>query len=146
MTIDEKRAVLNQHCMETPCGECPLAGCGDWSVPFGVVKPCLTIDRSPESDLDKVLTIIRNGRCSTPKTKNYDIVTKPEHYNQGGIECIEAIKASMSEEEYLGFLKGQVIKYLWRYRHKGKPEQDLKKAEYYNTKLIEEVRGTCNEE
>lgn len=78
--------------------------------------------------------------------KSYDAVTKPEHYNQGGIECIGAIKASMSREEYLGFLKGQVIKYLWRYRHKGNPEQDLRKAEYYNTKLIDEIKENHNEE
>lgn len=142
MTIDEKRDALHRYCEEVTCGECPLAGCGGWSAPCGILKPCLTIDQSPESDLDRALTIIGNRPRSTPKNENYDIVSKPEHYNQGGIECIEAIKASMSREEYLGFLKGQVIKYLWRYRHKGKPEQDLKKAEYYNTRLIEEIKET----
>lgn len=88
----------------------------------------------------------RTNEPESDFSNKFDTVTKPEHYNQGGIECIDAIKASMSREEYLGFLKGQVIKYLWRYRHKGNPEQDLRKAEYYNTKLIDEIKEGHNEE
>jgi hypothetical protein len=67
----------------------------------------------------------------------FDEVDKPEHYNSGKVECIEAIKASMSAEEYKGYLKGNTIKYLWRYQYKGKPVQDLKKAQWYLNKLIE---------
>lgn len=67
-----------------------------------------------------------------------DPVNHPTHYTQGGIECIEAIKASMTREEYEGFLKGQVIKYVWRYKHKGKPVEDLKKARFYLDRLISE--------
>lgn len=61
-----------------------------------------------------------------------------EHYNKGGIECIDAIKASMSSEEFQGYLKGNVMKYIWRWRHKGK-EKDLEKARVYVTWLKEEV-------
>ncbi len=61
------------------------------------------------------------------------------HYNQGHIECIHAIKASMSYEAYKGFLKGNVLKYLWRYEHKGGTE-DLLKAEEYLGWLIAEER------
>lgn len=65
-------------------------------------------------------------------------VEHPDHYNQGGIECLEAIKASMSEEAFKGFLKGNVMKYLWRYEHKNGAE-DLRKAHYYLCRLeIEE--------
>jgi hypothetical protein len=67
----------------------------------------------------------------------FDPVDKPEHYGLGKVECIEAIKASMSAEEYKGYLKGNTIKYLWRYQYKGKPVQDLKKAQWYLNKLIE---------
>lgn len=62
----------------------------------------------------------------------------PSHYRQGGIECIEAIKASMSREAFLGFLKGQVLKYLWRYEHKNQVE-DLQKAQWYLARLIKEL-------
>jgi hypothetical protein len=68
-----------------------------------------------------------------------DVVNSPEHYRQGGIEAIEAIKASMSREEFEGYLKGNAMKYLWRYRHKGKPGQDLRKASWYLDRLIFEL-------
>jgi hypothetical protein len=41
-----------------------------------------------------------------------DPVTKPDHYNKGAIEAIEAIKASMPEHEFNGYLKGNALKYL----------------------------------
>lgn len=66
-----------------------------------------------------------------------DNVNHPSHYTQGGIECIEAIKASMSHEAYCGYLKGNVQKYMWRYEHKGGVES-LKKAQWYLSRLIEE--------
>jgi len=64
--------------------------------------------------------------------------TSPSHYQQGDIECIQAIKASMPAEEYKGYLAGNSIKYIWRYRHKG-GLQDLEKAKVYLSWLIEEV-------
>lgn len=63
-------------------------------------------------------------------------VVHPEHYNQGKIECVDAIKESMSHEAYLGFLKGNAMKYLWRYEGKNKPIEDLEKAQYYISLLI----------
>jgi hypothetical protein len=64
----------------------------------------------------------------------------PEHYKKGGIECIEAIKASMSDLEFQGYLKGNVLKYMWRFRHK-KGVEDLQKAEWYNKRLIDELKA-----
>ena len=71
--------------------------------------------------------------------KSADAVNHPSHYTSGGIECIAAIKASMSAEEYRGYLKGNVMKYLWRYESKGKPAEDLKKARVYLDWLIKEI-------
>ena len=70
-----------------------------------------------------------------------DPVESPVHYNTGSVECIEAIKASMSETEFKGYLKGNAMKYLWRYdyKYKGKPVEDLKKAQWYLARLTEEV-------
>jgi hypothetical protein len=67
--------------------------------------------------------------------KVYDEVHKPAHYNSGKVEAIEAIEASMSTEEFKGYLKGNALKYLWRYAYKGKPTQDLAKAEWYLARL-----------
>lgn len=59
-----------------------------------------------------------------------------EHYRQGQIECIDAIKSALSTEEYKGFLKANIIKYIWRCNHKGNHD-DLVKAEYYLKLLLE---------
>jgi len=72
-------------------------------------------------------------------TEQYDNVNNPRHYNKHGIECIQAIEASMSDKEFLGYLKANVVKYLWRYDYKGNPLEDLRKARWYLDKLIKQV-------
>ena len=68
-----------------------------------------------------------------------DPVNNPSHYTSGTIECIDAIKASMTKEEFCGFLKGNVQKYVWRFEKKVNPVEDLKKAGWYLNKLIQEL-------
>jgi hypothetical protein len=65
-----------------------------------------------------------------------DAINKPAHYNQGSIECIDAMQIVLTPEEYRGFLKGNAIKYLWREENKGGIE-DLRKAKWYLDRLIE---------
>jgi hypothetical protein len=65
-----------------------------------------------------------------------DVVNSPPHYKSGGIEAIEGIEASMGPEAYAGYLKGNIMKYMWRYERKGKPIEDLKKARWYLDRLI----------
>lgn len=65
-------------------------------------------------------------------------VTSPAHYTADSIECIDAIKASMTKEQFEGFCKGNVLKYVWRYERKNGLE-DLEKAEWYLDKLIKSV-------
>jgi hypothetical protein len=65
-----------------------------------------------------------------------DAVNNPSHYTTGGIECIDAMQAMLSREEFIGYLRGNVFKYQWRYKHKNGIE-DLKKAQWYANRLIE---------
>ncbi|MDU4943857.1 MAG: DUF3310 domain-containing protein [Mixta calida] len=74
-----------------------------------------------------------------------DNVNHPSHYTTGGIECIDAMKASMTSEAFLGYLKGNIQKYLWRYEKKLAPAEDLKKARWYLDRLIAEVE-LCDKE
>ena len=67
---------------------------------------------------------------------SYDVVNRPEHYNNGGMECIEAIQGMLTHDEYIGYLRGNALKYLWRFRYKGKPVEDLRKARWYEERLI----------
>lgn len=65
----------------------------------------------------------------------------PDHY-KGAVECIDAIKASMSQEAYRGYIKGNILKYVWRYEKKGLIE-DLRKAQVYLNWLIDD-HTSCN--
>jgi len=65
-----------------------------------------------------------------------DLVNHPPHYTDGSIECIDAIEAQLTPEEYRGYLKGSIAKYGWRERHKGGTES-LRKARFYLNRLIE---------
>ncbi len=58
------------------------------------------------------------------------------HYTTKSIQPWEAMQAWMSEEEFCGFLRGNCLKYLVRYKDKGGVE-DLRKARHYLDKLIE---------
>ena len=60
-----------------------------------------------------------------------EAVNHPDHYNSGEIECIDAIRAALTAEEYRGFCKGNVLKYVWRERNKGKSAEDIEKATWY---------------
>lgn len=66
-----------------------------------------------------------------------DLINNPTHYNQGKIECIEAIESAVVNKSGTeAFLVGNVIKYLWRYEAKG-GTQDIKKAQWYLDRLLE---------
>lgn len=77
----------------------------------------------------------------SPETEKVvdDPVEHPTHYTSGEIECIAAIEASMSPEEFRGFLKGTAMKYMWRYDKKGKAKQDLEKSRWYINRLWAKV-------
>jgi hypothetical protein len=81
----------------------------EWLEPAPAVNECLTVDN----------------------------VNHPPHYNQGGIECIEAIKAALGDG-FADYLRGNVMKYLWRYKQKGGVE-DLRKSAWYLDRLFKEV-------
>jgi len=80
-----------------------------------------------------------DGFCPMPSLEKplhfFDPVDKPMHYAAGTVECIDAIEAQLTPEEFRGYLKGNVAKYMWRERKKGGTES-LKKANWYLNRLI----------
>lgn len=64
----------------------------------------------------------------------FDPVTKPMHYHQFESTPLDVIK-----DWKLCYLLGQVLKYIGRYRFKGNPIQDLKKARWYLDEKIKEL-------
>jgi len=67
-----------------------------------------------------------------------DAVNSPEHY-WGKVECIDAIEAALTPEEFRGFCKGNIIKYIFRERLKGGNES-LQKGQWYLNRLLEGVK------
>lgn len=64
-----------------------------------------------------------------------DSVNSPPHYKQGDIECIDAIQAALTEDEFRGYCKGNALKYIWRERHKG-GEESLRKGWWYLSRWL----------
>jgi hypothetical protein len=95
----------------------------------------MSIDEATPEEWDTV-TALNNLSI---RKKKPDPVEQPDHYNKGAVEAIEAIKASMPEHEFNGYLKGNALKYLWRYDYKGKPIEDLRKCKWYIERLIKEL-------
>ena len=73
-------------------------------------------------------------------TKKKDMVNKPPHYNQGSVECIDAMESMLSREEFIGYLRGNSFKYRWRWSGKN-GQQDLDKAKWYERKLEDILNG-----
>lgn len=69
--------------------------------------------------------------------------TSPEHYKQGGLEVITILRKKLSAEEFKGFCKGNVLKYLFRAERKNGIE-DLKKAQIYLNWYIKALKGGNN--
>ena len=73
-------------------------------------------------------------------------VEHPKHYRLEGVrEVLDVIRYALSEEEYMGFLKGNVIKYTLRAPYKGEADQDWEKASYY-ADLVKELCERASEE
>lgn len=92
-----------------------------------------------EEDSEEVTPITLED-YKTPEivTTAPSMVEHPQHYNQGGIECIDAANAMVSgyTDAIDASLSWQVIKYLWRHPFKAKPIEDLKKCQWYLERLI----------
>lgn len=60
-----------------------------------------------------------------------DVVNHPNHYAPNGVDSFMHMKDQMGKEAFDGFLQGNAIKYVQRYKFKGKPVEDLCKAAFY---------------
>ena len=77
-----------------------------------------------------------NAPNDHPLFGDQNMVDNPPHYNNGSVECIEAIEAMLTKDEYIGYLRGNALKYMWRFRYKKKPFEDLRKARWYEERLM----------
>jgi len=69
-------------------------------------------------------------------------VHHPEHYTAGGIEVLDLIKAKLTPEEFRGYLKGNILKYICRSNFKGKHDTDIGKTCFYAEELLNATQET----
>jgi hypothetical protein len=104
---------------EEPCNDCfDIVGHPNW-------------EAKESGRLDGIAQAIATGAKEGYK----DFVNSPSHYNTGEIEVIDYIEDQLTSEGYLGYLEGNIIKYVSRYKHKNGVE-DLRKAEWHLKRLI----------
>lgn len=115
MTREEKLKKLSEHCDERECKDCALAEIGCYAQ-YG--------------DDDKKL-----DDCLSEIGVTNDTVNHPEHY-QGKNECIDVMIAMFGKEAVKHFCMCNAYKYRFRADMKN-GEEDIKKAEWYESKLIE---------
>ena len=85
---------------------------------------------------DEAETMIETLREMTNREKLGDPVNQPNHYTTGEVEVIDYIRDKLTDEEFVGYCSGNVLKYISRWRHKGGIE-DLRKAAVYLNWQIE---------
>ena len=90
------------------------------------------VDDEPKSLNDQYAEIEQVRQASK------DNVNHPGHYADSAIECIDAMEAMMTPEQFIGYLRGNLFKYQWRYEKKNGIE-DLKKAQWYLEKLTVKI-------
>ena len=94
------------------------------------------------------------NRAPTRSRKAFQTITAPQneqvnhpsHYNFGSIEVIDYIRSTLGEEGCRDFCVGNVLKYVSRAKHKGKPVEDLEKASWYLDYAIEIERRTHSQD
>ena len=150
MTIEEMRRELWKYCagfilcrdgcrLRKPDGDCKWNENSDESTEdcYHFLERLIGKPEQPE------IKFVKAERNDEVEPTN-DAVQHPSHYTQGGVECIEAIRASMTADGFADYCKGNIIKYIWRWRDKGGVE-DLRKASVYLDWLINAAEGKRKE-
>jgi len=104
------------------------------------VSPDTWVEVYPRQGLDLIgkasrfdwssTNILRYRLCAPDEYHDPKTDSPNEHYRQGDIECIDAIRAALTDEEWRGYCKGNVLKYTWREKHKGGDGSLLKAQDY----------------
>lgn len=150
MTRKEKETILYDYCDNKTfdCTECPLSKKYDKETDeYTDTYACVFDDMSDDmlnkcynwyKELDQAACENAEAKCCD-KEPDADMVNHPSHYTQGGIECIDALKAAtVSKTGIEAVCTANAIKYLWRYEEKNGIE-DVKKARWYIDRLIIEL-------
>lgn len=151
MNRSEKEEILNCYCDSIDdCDNCKLMKKYDQiTVEWTDTYACM-FDEMSDDMLNKCYNWYKElvhetcenaeAKCCDKETDS-DMVNHPSHYTQGGIECIDVLKAAtVSKTGIEAVCTANAIKYLWRYEEKNGIE-DVKKARWYIDRLIKEIEN-----
>jgi hypothetical protein len=142
---EEKKRLVDRFdalCDKIDCynERCPLDGNPDRAC-YCIEEHSVEEIKNAIRTLEKYLETKKESDKPTEATATPSAIDHPSHYNQGGVECIDAIKAAtVGLNGFEGFCAGNALKYLWRWKHKNGVEC-LKKCQWYLDRLIEEESG-----
>lgn len=151
MSRSEKEEILNCYCNSIDdCDNCELMKKYDKDTSEFTDQYACIFDEMSDDMLNKCYNWLRDtsrgafenaeNECCDVKP-DADMVNHPSHYTQGGIECIDALKAAtVSKTGIEAVCTANAIKYLWRYEEKNGIE-DVKKARWYIDRLIKELEN-----
>lgn len=120
MTIEQKRLAIVDYCSGRGCADCVLRS-----------RPTCFTDAAPEVIDENYNLLVSRDLVHKPNN-----VSHPSHYNQGGIECIDAMVSAFGKEAVENFCLINAFKYVWRNRDKNGFE-DIDKAIWYLNKVKE---------
>ena len=146
MTRKEKEIILYNYCDNKTfnCIDCPLSKKYDKETDEYTDTYACVFDEMSDDMLNKCYNWYKEldpSACENAEAKepDVDMVNHPSHYTQGGIECIDALKAAtVSKTGIEAVCTANAIKYLWRYEEKNGVE-DVKKARWYIDILMKEL-------
>ena len=89
--------------------------------------------------MNQILNGVHEGIFRTPADSKQ---VGGNHYKNCKVQPWDAMESWMTEEEFIGYLRGNVIKYTARAGKKGSVKEDLLKAQHYLDKLLEKLEDT----
>lgn len=102
------------------------------------------IVEKPEDYIDLFDQLKKKFKNNSKSMEN-DLINHPNHYTAYSREVIDTMQGDMTPEEFTGYLKGNIIKYISRYQGKN-GVQDLEKAQWYLNKLHDTVKDMKDEQ
>ncbi len=138
MTREEKEKLFNKLCMKQGYGLDDCSKCSEF-----VNDLC---DRKNTSEFtDEELDLaLRDMEKDDPGQHDFDVVSRPAHYTNTSIECIDAMVETQGVDAVKDFCVCNAFKYLWRHNSKN-GDEDIKKASWYLNKAVELMEGGQHE-
>lgn len=106
-----------------------------WKEAYAILEVGDSIKAMPKNEEEYLTRVAENRKKGAIKMEN-DVVNNPKHYTSGKYEVIDILQDQLTPEQFKGFLKGNIFKYVARSELKNGKE-DLEKARWYLNKLIE---------